>query len=239
VSAPALAVTPAVAEGEASMLWVEAPAHVAPGDRVRALVRMRGAGDLQGVSARLGWNAAVVEPRGFESGGWLETDDGVVFGAGAGGVDAALLGVRGHGIHGEGTLAIITFEARAAGDPAFRVVHADGRDAANRRRPLAGAGDVAAALPSLTAIDLAYPNPFTERTNVQLSLARAGRVKLVAFDLGGRLVRTLVDGEMEAGLHSVTWDGRSDAGAALAPGAYVVRLETGEVVQSRRISIVR
>jgi hypothetical protein len=240
VSAPPLAARPVAGEGEASALWVEAPARVVAGERVRALVRMRGAGDLQGLSAQLGWSAGVVEPVGFESGGWIEGDGGVVFGAGPAGVDAALLGVRGRGIAGEGTLAIVTFNARAAGAPGIRIARAEGRDPANRRVSLAGApGEVPAAPPSRTGIDLAFPNPFTQQTSVQLSLAKACRVKLAAYDLSGRLVRMLMDGEMEAGTRAITWDGRSDAGVRLAPGAYVLRLEAGEIAQSRRLSIVR
>jgi hypothetical protein len=134
----------------------------------------------------------------------------------------------------------VTFNARAAGAPGIRIARAEGRDPANRRVSLAGApGEVPAAPPSRTGIDLAFPNPFTQQTSVQLSLAKACRVKLAAYDLSGRLVRMLMDGEMEAGTRAITWDGRSDAGVRLAPGAYVLRLEAGEIAQSRRLSIVR
>jgi flagellar hook assembly protein FlgD len=74
---------------------------------------------------------------------------------------------------------------------------------------------------------------------VNLSLSRAGRVKVAAYDLTGRLVRVLVDGEMSAGARMLTWDGRDEAGARLAPGAYVLRLEAGEIVQSRQVRVVR
>ena len=42
-----------------------------------------------------------------------------------------------------------------------------------------------------------------------------------------------------AGARTLTWDGRDEAGARLAPGAYVLRLEAGEIVQSRQVHVVR
>ena len=44
---------------------------------------------------------------------------------------------------------------------------------------------------------------------------------------------------MSAGSRTIAWDGRTDAGAKVAPGSYVLRLEAGEILQARQVRIVR
>ena len=72
-----------------------------------------------------------------------------------------------------------------------------------------------------------FPNPFNPVTTVHFSLAEKGRVTVVVYDVDGRRVRVLVDEEREAGPHSLTWDGRNDAGQGLASGVYFVRYHAG------------
>jgi hypothetical protein len=64
-------------------------------------------------------------------------------------------------------------------------------------------------------------------------------VRLVVYDLLGRSGRTLLEGPLVPGVHEVVWDGRSDAGARLPAGVYLLRLETGNGVQSRTITMLR
>jgi hypothetical protein len=69
------------------------------------------------------------------------------------------------------------------------------------------------------------PNPFRESgTTVAFRLSAASRVQIDVLDLGGRMVRRLVDRSDAAGEYRVTWDGRDDAGRPLATGAYLVRM---------------
>src|SRR5262245_66512637 len=88
---------------------VHAPSLVEPGQRVTAVLHMRGGGRIQGYSAALGWDATVIEPIETSSGGFIEGQGGVVLSPQPGTVDAALLGVRATGITGEGDVATITF----------------------------------------------------------------------------------------------------------------------------------
>ena len=68
-----------------------------------------------------------------------------------------------------------------------------------------------------------YPNPFGMTTSIEFNLTRPETVRLVVFDLLGRPVTTLADGQYGIGNHRVTFDG-----AALPAGTYFYRLETGE-----------
>lgn len=74
----------------------------------------------------------------------------------------------------------------------------------------------------------ARPNPFVRSASIDFSLPVAGRVALGVFDVAGRLVRRLADGEYTAGPHTVAWDGKDDAGQRVFSGAYFVRLQAGD-----------
>jgi hypothetical protein len=71
------------------------------------------------------------------------------------------------------------------------------------------------------------PNPFNPVTTIGYSLAEKGRASLKVYDVEGRLVRTLVDGECDAGPHRHVWDGCNDLGQRLASGIYFVRYRAG------------
>jgi len=70
----------------------------------------------------------------------------------------------------------------------------------------------------------AHPNPFGRGTALGVDLPGPGEVRMDVYDVRGRHVRGLIDTQLEAGHHAVSWDGRSDAGVALASGAYFVRV---------------
>ncbi len=82
--------------------------------------------------------------------------------------------------------------------------------------------------PKRLALRPSGPNPFTSATAMRFDLPVAAAAKLRIHDLAGRVIRTLVDGEMPAGSHAVSWDGRDDAGHSLASGVYIARLESGD-----------
>ena len=50
---------------------------------------------------------------------------------------------------------------------------------------------------------------------------------------------TLVDGRVNAGEHTVRWDGRTDTGAKVASGTYFVRLDTPGFMQVRQITLLK
>jgi zinc metalloprotease ZmpB len=83
------------------------------------------------------------------------------------------------------------------------------------------------------------PNPFNPTTKVRFDLPSGGQVRLSVIDLQGRAVRTLADGALVAGRHAYVWDGRDEAGHALASGLYFVRLEAGGKTLSRKILMAK
>ncbi|MEZ4649211.1 MAG: C25 family cysteine peptidase [Candidatus Eisenbacteria bacterium] len=75
------------------------------------------------------------------------------------------------------------------------------------------------------ALGAARPNPSNGTTQLELTLPRASRGRVVVVDPSGRIVRTLIDGTLDAGVAEVEWDGLDDAGRGLGAGVYFVRAE--------------
>ena len=84
-----------------------------------------------------------------------------------------------------------------------------------------------------------YPNPFNPTTEISLDLPVAGHVSLMVFNVLGQQVRTLVDNEMPAGSHLVSWDGTSSSGNAVSSGVYFYRLETGSFVETKKMMLLK
>jgi V8-like Glu-specific endopeptidase len=84
-----------------------------------------------------------------------------------------------------------------------------------------------------------HPNPFTPPTSVRFTVPQRTEVSLAVYDVAGRLVRTLVDGEVEPGEHAVTWDGRHASGAEASSGVYFCRLSAMSVTRTVSMALVR
>ncbi len=93
--------------------------------------------------------------------------------------------------------------------------------------------------PSLAATVGAWPNPFNPRTTIKFVVPQSGPIDLRIYDLQGRLVRTLVHGDLPAGDHSRAWDGTAEAGGRVASGAYFARLITGSGEVVAKLSLVK
>ena len=89
-------------------------------------------------------------------------------------------------------------------------------------------------LPIFTSLDQNYPNPFNATTNISFSLAEAGNVSLNVYDITGRLVVTLVDGQMDAGQHVVVWDASS-----VSSGVYFYKLATVDYSATKSMNLLK
>ncbi|KAB2907732.1 MAG: Omp28-related outer membrane protein [Ignavibacteriales bacterium] len=79
-----------------------------------------------------------------------------------------------------------------------------------------------------------FPNPFNPETRISFSVPKSGYVSLKVYDLLGKEVATLVDGEIAAGNHY-----RNFNAEALPSGVYVCRLEAEGVSLSRKMSLLK
>ncbi|NOT33668.1 MAG: T9SS type A sorting domain-containing protein [Candidatus Eisenbacteria bacterium] len=92
------------------------------------------------------------------------------------------------------------------------------------------------ALPTRFTLHPSRPNPFRGETQVQFDLPAAGHVRLAIYDLSGRRVRVLRDGQFEAGAHSTPWNGTNSTGERVPSGVYFYAIETP--TESRRMKLV-
>ena len=83
------------------------------------------------------------------------------------------------------------------------------------------------------------PNPFNPRTTVAYYVEKAGPVSVEVFDIRGRRVRILQQGDLPSGSHRVTWEGDDDRGSQVASGVYFLRLSTPTTQVDRRAVLVR
>ena len=88
------------------------------------------------------------------------------------------------------------------------------------------------------AIQYVRPTPTEGAATIGFGIPRRSHVTLAIFDLGGRRLRTLVDGDMSAGIHTATWDGRGDRGEMAPSGIYFAHLISAGVEDVRRIVVV-
>ncbi|RMF58143.1 MAG: T9SS C-terminal target domain-containing protein [Calditrichaeota bacterium] len=101
------------------------------------------------------------------------------------------------------------------------------------------------AIPTTIVLYQNYPNPFNPSTTISFALPHVSptgraRITLHIFDVNGRRVRTLAEGEFAAGNHRVVWDGRDDNGVPVASGVYFYRLTTGSgFVTTRKMVLLR
>ena len=95
------------------------------------------------------------------------------------------------------------------------------------------------ALPTAVSISANYPNPFNPSTTINFTLDRSGYTSLVIYNIMGQSVRELIAGQMNAGIHSVKWNGRDDSGNAVSSGVYISRLNMGKQVAAKRLMLMK
>ena len=82
------------------------------------------------------------------------------------------------------------------------------------------------------------PNPFNTRATIRFNLATQGRVDLDVFDVEGRLVKTLVNGDCDGGENSVVWDGTDNQGNRVGGGVFWMQMTTHDGYTSGKKMVV-
>ena len=70
-------------------------------------------------------------------------------------------------------------------------------------------------------------------------LEAGSKAELAIFSLDGKLIRTLVDRKVPAGMHKAVWDAKDHHGNKMPAGIYFYRLKAGDLVQVRRMLLVK
>jgi hypothetical protein len=101
------------------------------------------------------------------------------------------------------------------------------------------AEETAAGIDLKTTLVSVTPNPFSQSIKVTFFLPERQAVRLDVFSVEGRLVGAIGETDVERGIHSMTWDGRSPQGRPTAPGVYFIRLETSRTELTRKVLKLR
>ena len=96
------------------------------------------------------------------------------------------------------------------------------------------------ALPDTVLSAVAAPNPFNPTTTIHMQVPMRGVVWLTIYNVAGQVVRTLLDDyELEAGYHSVDWDGRDQQGQPVTSGVYLYHLRAGTQALVHKLLLLR
>ncbi len=93
---------------------------------------------------------------------------------------------------------------------------------------------VNADVPTSLQLNQNYPNPFNPTTNIDFALPESAQVSLEVYNMLGQQVATLENGYLSAGQHSVTFDG-----SGLSSGVYLYRLQAGNQVLTRTLTLMK
>ena len=89
------------------------------------------------------------------------------------------------------------------------------------------------------ALNQNYPNPFNLETSIRYEVPHTEKVFMGIYDISGNLVRILVNGERNAGVHEVKWTSEGANEEVVSSGIYIVRMIAGSKVFVRKISLIK
>lgn len=93
--------------------------------------------------------------------------------------------------------------------------------------------------PVVTGLGANYPNPFNPNTTLSYSIKERGHVKIDIYNLLGQKVKTLVNGVMTAGAHTVSWNGMDDNRRPVASGVYFYKMQSGKYTNTRKMILMK
>lgn len=93
--------------------------------------------------------------------------------------------------------------------------------------------------PRKTELENAYPNPFNPETRITYHLAGKTDLSIEVFDLLGRFVKTLFHGNQVPGSYHINWNGTNENGFKVASGYYVIRMQTENSIQNKKVMLIK
>lgn len=94
-------------------------------------------------------------------------------------------------------------------------------------------------MPASFTLEQNYPNPFNPSTTISYKLDKPANVRLVVYDVAGRLINTLLSEFQNEGRYSVQWNASADRGSTLASGVYFARLQVDGQVAIKKMILTK
>lgn len=89
-------------------------------------------------------------------------------------------------------------------------------------------------MPISSTLHQNYPNPFNPTTTIQFDMPAYGYAKIIVYDMMGRIVQQLAEGNYNAGTHRITLDASN-----MASGVYIYTLRTDAGIQTRSMTLIK
>ena len=84
-----------------------------------------------------------------------------------------------------------------------------------------------------------YPNPFNPSTNIRFTIPSNSFVRLIVYDITGKVVNEIVNGYLETGIHNVEWSGTDTDGIDVSSGVYFYRIEASNYSKTYKMVFVK
>jgi len=94
-------------------------------------------------------------------------------------------------------------------------------------------------LPQQFALHQNYPNPFNPTSTIKFDIPEATTGYLLVYDILGRELTRLIEGEIQAGYHQTVWNGKDISGSEVSTGIYIARLVTPEYSKSIKLVLLK
>lgn len=91
---------------------------------------------------------------------------------------------------------------------------------------------------SINAINI-FPNPFSNSTTISFSLPQTEKVSAKVFDMTGRIVKTIADGEMQEGVQQIEWNATDEKGNAVDAGIYFLKVDARDFSETKKLSVMK
>jgi hypothetical protein len=105
---------------------------------------------------------------------------------------------------------------------------------------LLGVNDDVQVNPYTYSLSNNYPNPFNPETQIRFSIGNKENVKLIVYDMMGRQVSTLINGEsFNPGFHAISWRGLDNLGNKVPSGVYIYRVVAGDYIADKKMILLK
>ena len=94
-------------------------------------------------------------------------------------------------------------------------------------------------MPNNFALYQNYPNPFNPTTTIDFSVASESLVTVKIINLLGKEINTLVNEILDAGYHTIQWDGKNNFGTSVPSGIYIYQLESDHILLNKKMILMK
>jgi hypothetical protein len=94
-------------------------------------------------------------------------------------------------------------------------------------------------IPKITYLKGNHPNPFNPETRISFALSSASKTLIHIYNVKGEKIRNLLNEKLNAGHHSVIWNGTDESGRPVASGIYFYKFKTDNFTKTKKMLLLK